>query len=175
MRRRYKKDPNKPTCLNINCNEPVHLIKYRDYKYPIYRSVCLRCHHANIEFRNVKYKQGVKLVKLDYCENYTHKRIKGIPESDWKPCSTQHDKSKINKFQETGVLPSRDLHIDHIDGNHYNNVPENVQTLCSCCHSYKTKIAGDLKSTGPNSFFRHDKLEKVDLSLNTNHIKHDFF
>ena len=33
--------------------------------------------------------------------------------------------------------------LDHIDGNHYNNVPDNIQTLCKNCHSYKTKINGD--------------------------------
>lgn len=29
-------------------------------------------------------------------------------------------------------------HIDHIDGNHNNNTPNNLQRLCSSCHSKKT-------------------------------------
>lgn len=32
------------------------------------------------------------------------------------------------------------LDIDHIDGNHRNNQPENLQTLCANCHRLKTFI-----------------------------------
>ena len=31
------------------------------------------------------------------------------------------------------------LETDHIDENHENNVKENMQTLCACCHRIKTK------------------------------------
>lgn len=33
--------------------------------------------------------------------------------------------------------------VDHIDGNHENNEPENLQTLCSNCHNIKTIENGD--------------------------------
>lgn len=35
------------------------------------------------------------------------------------------------------------LTVDHIDGNHANNDPENLQTLCTVCHAIKTVINGD--------------------------------
>lgn len=35
------------------------------------------------------------------------------------------------------------LSVDHIDGNHYNNEPENLQTLCQNCHSIKTILNND--------------------------------
>ena len=35
------------------------------------------------------------------------------------------------------------LTVDHIDGDHNNNNPENLQTLCPNCHSIKTVINGD--------------------------------
>ncbi len=38
------------------------------------------------------------------------------------------------------------LHVDHIDGNHSNNVPENLRFLCPNCHSQPPTYAG--RSTG---------------------------
>jgi hypothetical protein len=32
------------------------------------------------------------------------------------------------------------LDVDHIDGNHENNDPNNLQTLCANCHRLKTYI-----------------------------------
>jgi len=32
------------------------------------------------------------------------------------------------------------LDVDHIDGNHSNNEPKNLQTLCANCHRLKTAI-----------------------------------
>ena len=47
---------------------------------------------------------------------------------------------------EYGVAPHFD--VDHIDGNPRNNKPENLQTLCKCCHSVKNLINKDYKSAG---------------------------
>jgi len=173
---RYKKDPDRPICANEGCVCEVHLVIYTDSGKPKYRTVCQNCHYANIGFKNYNYKQGVIPIKKNYCENYIHKVIKGIPENKWKPCPTEHDKTLINIANETGVLPSRDLHTDHIDGDHYNNTPENTQTLCSACHTYKTNIAGDLKSRGTNIFIRNSKVEKEDLRiLVPESIEHNFW
>ena len=35
------------------------------------------------------------------------------------------------------------LDIDHIDGDHSNNDPSNIQTLCANCHRLKTWLNGD--------------------------------
>ena len=37
------------------------------------------------------------------------------------------------------------LDVDHIDGNHQNNDPENLQTLCANCHRLKTYVNRDWK------------------------------
>ncbi len=35
------------------------------------------------------------------------------------------------------------LDVDHIDGNHSNNDPDNLQTLCKICHGVKTIVNAD--------------------------------
>ena len=35
------------------------------------------------------------------------------------------------------------LDLDHIDGNHKNNSPDNLQTLCANCHRLKTYLSKD--------------------------------
>lgn len=40
------------------------------------------------------------------------------------------------------------LDVDHLDGNPDNCEPENVQTLCKCCHSIKTNMNKDYATEG---------------------------
>ncbi len=42
-----------------------------------------------------------------------------------------------------GFVPehSCQLDVDHIDGDHSNNDPDNLQTLCANCHRLKTKLS----------------------------------
>jgi len=47
--------------------------------------------------------------------------------------------------EECGFVPkhSCQLAVDHIDGDKANNTPENYQTLCHNCHTYKTYMKQD--------------------------------
>ena len=170
--RGHYEDPLRPVCVNIGCFDLVHNQFYRDGK-PFYRSVCAHCHDAGRKGSTTTYKEGVTPVKKDYCENY-----KGELYPDF-PCPTAHDKTKINMEGETGVLPSEMLDQDHIDGDHYNNVEENIQTLCKGgCHVYKTNLNGDHQSRSimGNPHIRGDKVVREDLRVpKAVPIEHDFY
>ena len=38
--------------------------------------------------------------------------------------------------------------VDHIDGDPSNNDPDNLQTFCACCHTFKTAMDKDYLSPG---------------------------
>lgn len=49
--------------------------------------------------------------------------------------------------EECGFVPVHpcQLDVDHIDGNHENDNPANLKTLCANCHRLKTFQSGDWK------------------------------
>ena len=166
-RRKWLSDPNHPICCYPGCNKKVHERGVRSsddlkkpsevpWAYKIYRAVCKMHHEYNwnkiIKRRIDMYSTNIKILKKDYCENYDgHLGFE---------CCTQHDKTKINMMQETGVLESRKLDLDHKDGDHFNNDPSNIQTLCKSCHATKTHINGDSKYRGGNKYWGFPKRKK---------------
>ena len=108
----------RPTCINYGCNSPVALSYGSvadDTGYRRLRSVCSHCHKVSYGMKDQKgtplsLKAGVIPHKKSYCENVDG-HVTGVP------CTAS-------------VLISGQLDLDHIDGNHLNNIPENVQTLC---------------------------------------------
>tara|TARA_B100000287_G_C20358869_1_gene672932 strand:- start:289 stop:723 length:435 start_codon:yes stop_codon:yes gene_type:complete len=110
---------NKPECINDGCGSPVHTRKTNKNGTYDVRTECYRCHMGG---RN---RPGVTPHKKKYCEN--------IDERLGFKCVAD-------------ITDSCMLEMDHIDGERWNNVPENVQTLCRNCHAYKTKYNGDMKN-----------------------------
>ena len=60
-------------------------------------------------------------------------------------CSPCHKKRKARSLKKDHcdycgfiALHLCQLDLDHIDGDHSNNEPENLQTLCANCHRLKT-------------------------------------
>lgn len=114
----------RPTCVNEGCEKPVHCSGKTSTGLPIWRPYCGRCHQA-VGGRNI-YAEGVTPIKKKYCQNQDGRL--GFGE-----CSAQ-------------IVDMCQLDLDHIDGDHYNNTPDNIQTICKNCHSVKTKLNGDSRS-----------------------------
>jgi hypothetical protein len=106
----------RPICINHNCNNLVTPNTYKKNGSISYRPICHTCHVGN-DYSLAK--KGITMFRKPFCDN-TDGRL-GFK------C-----KAKIINICQ--------IQIDHIDGNRYNNVPENCQNLCANCHSVKTMI-----------------------------------
>src|SRR5574337_711196 len=93
---------NRPKCINDGCFNPVGYSNTTTTGLKILRTVCSTCHKDKDNVRD-----GVTLFKKDYCENRDGRL--GFA------CSSI--------IHYSGVLE-----LDHIDGDHSNNIHDNVQT-----------------------------------------------
>lgn len=132
-----------PDCVNAGCDR---LVTAREWKYWSFKSECNRCSKArkegsyifedgmrwivNSKGRNM----GIIIHKEMFCENHDGHLgfICPVPKDQW------------SHFQSG-------LDLDHINGNHYENDPENVRTYCKLCHNRKSIESGDCNSNKPSA------------------------
>ena len=71
----------------------------------------------------------------------------GVQPDDVQAVKKKVKKAKLKKdsceFCGFKAVHPCQLDIDHIDGNHGNNDPANLRTLCANCHRLKTFMNGD--------------------------------
>ncbi len=127
-----------PICVNPGCNKDVVVREWKNWSF---KSECDRCMKAR---KNKQYimEDGMKWItdkkgnnlgiiihKEEFCEN--HDGHLGftcpVPRDGWIGF-------------ETG------LDLDHVNGNHQDNDPENVKTYCKLCHGRKSIESGDCNS-----------------------------
>lgn len=121
-----------PKCVVDGCFNPGQNTGYKKKDGSInYRKHC-NGHHS------LKYgmKGGHKVFKKSYCEN-----IDG----------------RLGFVCTTSAHDSYMLEVDHIDRNHHNSHPSNLQTLCAACHKYKTKYFDYLTADSMKRIMRINK------------------
>ena len=116
MKKRVYDSSKLPTCMNYGCNNTVHWQNKNNDRSFIIRHECQKCHKGGSN------RPGIKQFKKDYCEN-----IDG----------------RLGFICDSTIQHPCQLDVDHKDGNRWNNIPENGQTLCKNCHCLKTKMNGD--------------------------------
>jgi len=114
-----------PICSNEGCEKKVIVREWLNHSFKHYCSDC-----NNRMKKGMDPRDGVIFHKKDYCENKDGRLGFTCPVTD-----------------PNFVWRNGELHSDHIDGDHYNNAPINLQTLCSICHSRKGHSSGDFNSS----------------------------
>jgi hypothetical protein len=113
-----------PNCINGGCTKSVAIRHWSAQGDPSLKSECSRCSTARITNKKL---DGITFHKKNYCENKDS--ILGF--------KCPMDPARYSEF------PTDIYHMDHVDGNHNNNVATNVKTFCAICHTRKGHESGD--------------------------------
>ena len=119
-------------CVNDGCNRCVEVRSWSIGGKPSIKSECRSCSYAR---KSNKALEGITFHKKNYCEN-----VDGFLGFKCRWTTDINDPDPACCFE-----------LDHLDGNHWNNTPENVKTLCCMCHRKKTALNKDADSTKDSS------------------------
>jgi hypothetical protein len=120
----------KPKCIVDGCNQPgQHTGVRRKDGSVVYRAQCSG-HHA------LRYNMngGYRIFKKKYCEN-----IDG----------------RLGFVCSTNIVDPCMIDVDHINHNHDDNRPANLQ----CCHNYKTRYFDRLTESTIRSYFSKNRIK----------------
>jgi 5-methylcytosine-specific restriction endonuclease McrA len=121
-----------PNCINNGCTKHVSIRHWSAQGDPSLKTECSRCSAARKKDKTIP---GIVFHKKQYCEN--RDSILGF--------KCPMDPQRYDDF------PSDIYDMDHRDGNHHNNTPENLITICKVCHARKGKESGDFNSQKDSS------------------------
>jgi cytochrome c5 len=141
-------DISHPDCETPGCTNPKIVMDWHwTSGKPVYRTVCQHCHDANTADRYAK-KTGalwVKTVKdvvahkagFNSVTDYINSKH---PYRQYRKDYCENIDSRLGYKCTTTIVWDGQLDVDHIDENPSNNNPANLQTLCKCCHAYKSNV-----------------------------------
>jgi len=150
-----------PRCRIAGCKNVCGTsMKHPDGKYS-FRSVCM--YHKLLSeairagFRTVAEYRKTHHRYLKYRKNYCE-NIDG----------------RLGYVCENKVTAVYQLDVDHINANHADNRPENLQTLCKMCHAYKTINNRDWQKSKQNTVTFKIAEQHYDLYISKEkHKKHE--
>jgi 5-methylcytosine-specific restriction endonuclease McrA len=79
----------------------------------------------------------------EYKHKYKGRKIYGKYCTSCRKNKGNYTKSLICEFCGFKAIHPVQIDVDHIDGNHDNNEPSNLQSLCANCHRLKTILNKD--------------------------------
>lgn len=129
----------RPRCQHPGCNNPgQHTGNYRVDGTPMFRKTCTDHHFKPIVERyGVKNMVAVLAKKAGYASTTAYINSKH-PYLKYRKTYCENIDGRLGFVCTTTIIWDGMLDVDHKDENPYNNDPENLQTLCKCCHAYKS-------------------------------------
>jgi hypothetical protein len=140
------------------------------------------CENLGHDITRAHFRLAGKIQRRPLCADHYYDRLadsKGMTRSEWGNSFHKHRKY-MKKYCEnidgrlgfkcttTIKLGCGMLQGDHKNGVPFDDVPENIQTLCSCCHSYKSHVFKDYATVGRKAAKLLNAEEKAKIIVEAN-------
>ena len=129
------KHKGKPKCIVKGCNSPgQHTGNKRKDGSICYRAECSEHHYQTLAKKN-----GYDSI-TDFTNSwhvYRRNRLRYCENKD----------GRLGFICTTTITDNAMLEVDHMNNDHSDNRKANLQTICACCHRYKTRHFGHYTST----------------------------
>ena len=165
---------NRPKCTTKKCkNLCIPLNWHWTSGEPVYRSVCDPCHQKNTAEKHgltniiqvVAKNAGFDSV-AEYLDdqarqkgfkNHTAYMNSKHPYLKYRKDYCENIDKRLKFKCTTTIFWEGMLDVDHVNGKPNDNREENLQTLCKCCHAYKTNLFKDYASEGRDAIKKKQK------------------
>ena len=141
----------RPYCETPGCDNDAAMVKDYYDGWANYRRWCSSCHS-----KRTAEKHGLKNLKQVIAKNagmtlseYTNQFH---PYRKHRKDFCENVDGRLGFKCTTTVIWDGMLDVDHKNGNPTDNREENLQTLCKCCHAYKTNKEQDYATPGRKFF-----------------------
>ena len=140
----------RPECQTSDCLSPAAMVKNLHDGRANYRLWCSLCHNrrtaAPYGFRYISQLSAQRAgLSLTEYTNRSHPSLKH------RQPHCENVDGRLGFTCTTTILSSSQLDVDHVNGDPSDNARANLQTLCKCCHAYKTQQNQDWQTPGRKS------------------------
>lgn len=143
------------TCSHPGCNQPRATAGVQLNGNPILRKKCLPHYKQELvekkgftDYSEYQYYSNLKLANKNGYSSHAEYKNSTHPYRYAKLTYCENVDSRLGFRCTTTISLTAQLDVDHIDGCPDNNDLDNLQTLCKCCHTYKTIMNKDYKTPG---------------------------
>jgi len=147
----------RPSCTTDGCDNKVTVIRnhYDDKGVKVqvsWRKFCSTCHN-----KRTAEKHGLKtIVDITARRNGFESAVAYLnskhPDRKHRKNYCENEDGRLGFVCTTTIVWDGQLDTDHVDGNPSNRSENNFQTLCKCCHAYKTHKEKDYLSPGRKAY-----------------------
>ena len=139
----------RPKCVVDGCNKTgQHCGQYRKDGYPIFRKRCAKCHSKHTASQHGLDNIMQVMAKKAGFDTVTQYTNTFHPYRKFRKTYCENIDGRLGFTCTTTIIWDGMLDVDHKDGNPSHNNEDNCQTLCKCCHAYKTNVEKDYMSPG---------------------------